>query len=261
MKPAHAPAEAHVALDRVRMAFGAREVFRSLSCAFPPGKISVILGGSGSGKSTVLRLIGGLVRPISGSIVVDGEETTRLPERRLYEVRRKLGMMFQDGALLDSMTVFENLAFPLRERTRATDDEIARTVHERLQAVGLTNVDTLLPGELSGGMVKRVSLARAIVMKPVILLCDEPFSGLDPLSVRRIERLLVRINEQLGSTMIIVSHHIASTMRMADHVVLLLPDGPIEGRPDELRRSSQPQVRTFLDESADEDGSDEAGPD
>jgi phospholipid/cholesterol/gamma-HCH transport system ATP-binding protein len=234
------------------MAFGSREVFRSLTCAFPPGKISVILGGSGSGKSTILRLIGGLVRPLSGSIVVDGAEITRLPERGLYEVRRKLGMMFQDGALLDSMTVFENLAFPLREHARMTEDAITAAVHERLQAVGLSKVDGLLPGELSGGMVKRVALARAIVMKPVILLCDEPFSGLDPLSVRRIEALLVRLNRQLGSTMIIVSHHIASTMRMADHVVLLLPDGPVEGRPAELRRSSQPQVAAFLDEQADD---------
>jgi phospholipid/cholesterol/gamma-HCH transport system ATP-binding protein len=252
MTPASQPAEASVALDRVRMAFGSREVFRSLTCAFPPGKISVILGGSGSGKSTILRLIGGLVRPVSGAIVVDGQDVTRLPERGLYAVRRKLGMMFQDGALLDSMTVFENLAFPLREHTDMSDDQIAATVHERLQAVGLSNVDALLPGQLSGGMVKRAALARAIVMKPVILLCDEPFSGLDPLSVRRIESLLVRLNHQLGSTMIIVSHHIASTMRMADHVVLLLPDGPVEGRPDELRRSSQPQVAAFLDEQADE---------
>jgi phospholipid/cholesterol/gamma-HCH transport system ATP-binding protein len=246
------PDEAHVALDRVHMAFGRREVFRSLTCRFPPGKISVILGGSGSGKSTILRLIGGLVRPQSGSITVAGDEVTRLTERGLYAVRRKLGMMFQDGALLDSMTVFENLAFPLREHTRMTEAEIVAAVHERLEAVGLTKVDDLLPGQLSGGMVKRAALARAILMKPVILLCDEPFSGLDPISVRLIEALLVRLNRQLGSTMLIVSHHIATTMRMADHVVLLLPGGAVEGRPDELRRSHEPKVAAFLDEDVDE---------
>jgi len=252
MTPAPAPDEAHVALDRVHMAFGRREVFRALSCHFPPGRISVILGGSGSGKSTVLRLIGGLVRPRSGSIRVDGDEITRLPERGLYAVRRKLGMMFQGGALLDSMTVFENLAFPLREHDRMREPEIAAAVHARLQAVGLSHVDDLLPGQLSGGMVKRVALARAILMKPVILLCDEPFSGLDPLSVRLIETLLVRLNQQLGVTMLIVSHHIATTMRMADHVVLLLPGAVIEGRPDELRRSSELRVAAFLNEEVDE---------
>ena len=261
MTPASAPERAHVALDRVRMAFGRREVFRDLSCHFPPARISVILGGSGSGKSTILRLIGGLVRPQSGSITVDGQEITRLSERAVYPVRRKLGMMFQNGALIDSMTVFENLALPLREHTPMSEAEIATAVHERLQAVGLSQVDELLPGELSGGMVKRAALARAIVMKPVILLCDEPFSGLDPLSVRRIEALLVRLNRQLGSTMLVVSHHIASTMRMADHVVLLLPDGPVEGRPDELRRSSERRVAAFLDEEVDDDDVAAAGND
>jgi phospholipid/cholesterol/gamma-HCH transport system ATP-binding protein len=259
MTPAATPDDVHVALDRVRMAFGQREVFRALSCSFPRGKITVILGGSGSGKSTVLRLIGGLVRAKAGAIVVDGQDITHLSEKQMYAVRRKLGMMFQDGALLDSMTVFENLAFPLREHARMTETEIAAAVRERLQAVGLTKVDDLLPGELSGGMVKRVALARAIVMKPVILLCDEPFSGLDPLSVRLIEALLVRLNRQLGSTMLVVSHHIATTMRMADHIVLLLPEGAVEGRPDELRRSSEPRVAAFLDEDVDEAAAAAAG--
>ena len=257
--PASAPDDAHVALERVHMAFESREVFRGLSCRFPRGQISVILGGSGSGKSTILRLIGGLVRPRSGSVVVDGEEVGHLPERALYAVRRKLGMMFQDGALLDSMTVFENLAFPLREHTTMSEEEIAAAVHERLQAVGLSRVDDLLPGQLSGGMVKRAALARAVLMKPVILLCDEPFSGLDPLSVRLIEKLLVRLNQQLGSTMLIVSHHIGTTMRMADHIVLLLPGGAVEGAPDELRQSSDPRVAAFLDEDVDEDAVAAAG--
>ena len=243
--------EPHVELGSVRMAYGDREVFRGLSCGFPRGRISVILGGSGSGKSTILRLIGGLVRPRSGRIVVDGADITQLSERRLYEVRRKLGMMFQGGALLDSLTVFENLAFPLREHTRLSEHEIAAAVHERLSAVGLDTVDALLPGELSGGMLKRAALARAIMMEPTILLCDEPFSGLDPVSVKLIEQLLRHINRTRSITLIVVSHHIASTMRMADDVLLLLPDGPVTGTPAELRRSTNRSVAAFLDEGAD----------
>jgi phospholipid/cholesterol/gamma-HCH transport system ATP-binding protein len=249
--PAEAAA-AHVVLAGVRMAYDGREVFRSLSCRFPRGRISVILGGSGSGKSTVLRLIGGLVHPLSGGIEVDGQDITRLGERKLYAVRQKLGMMFQGGALLDSMTVFDNLAFPLREHTRMSEAEIAGAVHETLAAVGLNDVDRLLPGQLSGGMTKRVALARAIIHRPVILLCDEPFSGLDPISARRIEALLGSINERFGMTMIVVSHHVASTMRMAAHVLVLLPDGAVEGSPAELRESSDPRIMSFLREDIDE---------
>jgi phospholipid/cholesterol/gamma-HCH transport system ATP-binding protein len=247
----------HVIFDRVRMAFGERTVFDSLSCGFPRGKISVILGGSGSGKSTILRLIGGLVRPENGTIVVDGEPITMLSERRMYDVRRKLGMMFQHGALLDSLTIFDNLAFPLREHTKLGPTEIAEQVHERLAAVGMSNVDHLLPGQLSGGMLKRAALARAIIRKPLILLCDEPFSGLDPASTKRIERLLVRMNREFGITMLVVSHHIPSTMRMADRVLLLLPlQPPIEGSPRELQQSGDRRVKSFLSEDFDE--SDEA---
>jgi phospholipid/cholesterol/gamma-HCH transport system ATP-binding protein len=246
--PTDAP---HVELSHVRVAFGDREVLRDLSCRFPRDRISVILGGSGSGKSTLLRTIGGLVRPQAGSVVVDGEDITKLSERELFRVRKKLGMMFQQGALLDSLTVFDNLAFPLREHTRLRADEITAAVHACVEAVGLQNVDGLLPGQLSGGMVKRVALARAIVREPVILLCDEPFSGLDPISARRIEALLVDINRQRGVTLIVVSHSIPSTMRMADHVVVLLPDGPVEGTPAELHASTDPRIIAFLSDGAD----------
>jgi phospholipid/cholesterol/gamma-HCH transport system ATP-binding protein len=245
MSAEHAP---HVLFDRVRMAFGSRVIFESLSCEFPRGKISVILGGSGSGKSTMLRLIGGLVHPQAGRIVVDGDDVTRLSDRKLYAVRHKLGMMFQGGALLDSFTVFENLALPLREHTRMTEHEIENVIHETITAVGLKNVDALLPGQLSGGMAKRVALARAIVRRPAILLCDEPFSGLDPASTKRIESLLRTINGEIGMTMIVVSHHIASTMRMADRVVMLLPWGIVQGTPEELRANLDPRIASFLDE-------------
>ncbi len=238
--------DVHVALVDVDMAFGNRVVFRDLSCAFPAGKVSVILGGSGSGKSTLLRLVGGLVRPRSGHVFVTGEDVTALSERQLYGVRKKLGMMFQGGALLDSLTIFDNLAFPLREHTSLDERAIAAAVHRRLDAVGLTDVDALLPNQLSGGMLKRAALARAIMLDPVILLCDEPFSGLDPISVKRIETLLGQINRRLGITILLVSHHIASTMRLADQVLLLLPAGAVAGSPDELRRSDDPRIVAFL---------------
>lgn len=244
-------AENHVALSGVRMAFGDRVVFEALSCGFPHRAVSVVLGGSGSGKSTILRLIGGLLRPGAGQVLVEGTDIGRLSERQLFAVRRHLGMMFQGGALLDSLSVFDNLAFPLREHTDLGPAAIRDRVHERLAQVGLSDIDALLPGQLSGGMLKRVALARATMMEPVILLCDEPFSGLDPVSVKLIEQLLRRMNRERGMTLVVVSHHIPSTLRLADHVVLLLPHGPVEGTVEALRRHPDPRVTGFLDESAD----------
>jgi len=252
MKPVAADSQPHVALEQVDMMFEEREVFRDLSCSFERGRISVILGGSGAGKSTVLRLIAGLVHPPRGRILIDGDDITQLSERQMYAVRNKLGMMFQGGALLDSMSVFDNLAFPLREHTRMKEDEIADEVHDRLHSVGLSDVDELLPSQLSGGMRKRVALARAIMRKPVILLCDEPFSGLDPISTRRIEALLEDINREFGITIVAVSHHIPSTMRMASRVLVLLPGGAVQGTPDDLRRSTDPRIASFLAEDVDE---------
>jgi phospholipid/cholesterol/gamma-HCH transport system ATP-binding protein len=248
--PGRAPADtdAQVVLDGVTMAYGRREVFRDLSCSFPRGKISVVLGGSGSGKSTILRLIAGLVRPTVGRILVDGSNIATMRERELFAVRRNVGMMFQHGALLDSMSVFDNVAFPLVEHSRLTREQIADEVHRTLSAVGLANVDALLPGELSGGMLKRVALARALIQKPTIVLVDEAFSGLDSVSVKVIEALLVRINRSLGMTMISVSHHIPTTMRMADKVVLLLSDDVVQGTPDQVAHHPNARVRRFFDE-------------
>ncbi len=250
---------AHLAFYAVCMAFGDRHVFNGLSFGFPPARISVILGGSGSGKSTALRLIGGLIQPLSGRIVIDGEDITRLSERQMYRVRAKLGMLFQGGALLDSMSVFDNLAFPLRQRTELSATEIAQRVHETLGAVGLDDADDLLPSELSGGMIKRAALARAIVTRPLILLCDEPFSGLDPISARRIEALLVEINRRFHITIVVVSHDIPSTMRMASRVLVLLPDGAVEGTPAALQASIDPRVASFLNPDLDAAALHEAG--
>lgn len=244
--------DAPVAFDAVYMSFGGREVLHGLTCGFPRGKISVILGGSGSGKTTVLRLIGGLIRPQRGRIIVAGEEITALADTELDRIRQKLGMMFQGGALLNSLTIFDNLAFPLREHSALSEAEIAEEVHRQLEAVGLAHVDSLLPGQLSGGMIKRAALARAIMTRPEILLCDEPFSGLDPISVKRIEALLRRINQQLDITMLVSSHHIPSTMRMADQVTLLRRDGTISGSPAELQGSADPWIASFFNEEVDE---------
>jgi phospholipid/cholesterol/gamma-HCH transport system ATP-binding protein len=243
--------EAHVALDHVRAAYGSRRVFDSLCCSFPRGKISVILGGSGSGKSTILRLIGGLIRPVAGGVVVEGQNVAKLGERGLQILRCKLGMLFQGGALLDSWNVFDNLALPLREQMGNDSPGIADEVHASLAAVGLNDIDRLLPSELSGGMLRRVALARALIRKPVILLCDEPFSGLDPASSRRIESLLTSINRQFGMTLIVVSHHVPSTLRMADWVVLLLENRAMEGLPRDLLDSSDPEVGAFLHDGLD----------
>jgi phospholipid/cholesterol/gamma-HCH transport system ATP-binding protein len=244
----------HVKLCGVRMAFGRRRVFDSLSCRFPQGGISVILGASGSGKSTVLRMIGGLIRPQQGEVLVDGEDVTKMSNRGLFEVRKKLGMVFQGGALLDSYTVFDNVALPLRERTRMSEKEIADEVHEALRAVGVKDTDELLPGQLSGGMLRRVALARAIIRKPVILLCDEPFSGLDPVSIRRIEDLLAEINREHKMTLIVVSHHVPSTLRLADRMLLLLEDRAVEGVPAEMRDGTDADVAAFLNEGMDKAG-------
>jgi phospholipid/cholesterol/gamma-HCH transport system ATP-binding protein len=242
------------------MAFGDRRVFDDLTCAFPRGRVSVVLGGSGSGKSTMLRLIAGLKRPSGGEVLVDDADVVRMGERQLGAYRRRVGMMFQGGALLDSLSVFDNMAFPLREHQALAAAAIDEAVHRRLQDVGLSGVDALLPGQLSGGMTKRVALARALMMDPMILLCDEPFSGLDPISQRRVEDLLVRVNRAKGITMIVVSHHIPSTVRMADHVALLLPGRAVEGPPRDLLDSDDAVVRAFMrEEDADVGEAMEAG--
>jgi len=262
MDPARSvdPSAPHVALRDVGMAYDDRVVFDGLTCAFARGRISVILGGSGCGKSTLLRLVGGLVRPSSGAVEIGGQDITRLAQTDLYGVRSRLGMLFQGGALLDSLTVADNLALPLREHSALPPSDVDRRVREQLAAVGLAGNEELLPGQLSGGMLRRAALARAMITRPEILLCDEPFSGLDPLSLKRIESLLAGINRRFGTTLLVVSHHIPSTMRLADQVLLLLPARAVQGTQDEMRASADPQVASFFDEGLDEqNGSDESG--
>jgi phospholipid/cholesterol/gamma-HCH transport system ATP-binding protein len=250
--------EFRVRFDGVHLERGERRVFDGLSCGFVRAQITVVLGGSGAGKTTLLRLIGGLTRPDSGSVYVADEDVTRLSERQLFRTRSRIGMLFQGGALLDSMTIFENVALPLREHTQLSEHDIAAEVARRLEAVGLPDTGRLYPRELSGGMSRRAALARAIVKDPEIVLCDEPFSGLDPINVRRIESLLIDLNRRLGLTMIITSHHLASSLRMADRIVFLVDGQSIAGSPEDLLRSNDRRVREFL--SADSDGGEPARP-
>ncbi len=246
---AHAEADAaFIEVRDVDLTFGVRKVYDGLGCRLRKGGIHLLLGGSGTGKSTLLRMIGGLQQPDSGEVRVAGHSIASLSERELGKIRKEIGMLFQNGALLDSMTVLENVGLPLREHTKQSTDEIDKRVTEVLNAVGLEGVEGLLPRELSGGMLRRVAFARAIVMEPEILLCDEPFSGLDPLNVTRIENLLVVLNKELGLTIVVTSHHMASSLRMADQIILLRDGGCVAGTPEELASSSDAGVTEFLGE-------------
>lgn len=248
-----------VRLEDVHLSLGERSVFRGLDCRFPRGRISVILGGSGVGKSTLLRAIGGLVRPQRGRVWVAGEDVMQLAERELYRVRERIGMLFQYGALLDSLPVFDNVALPLREHTHLSEPDIREEVRRRLDAVGLMGTERLLPRELSGGMRRRAALARAIVSDPEIVLCDEPFSGLDPVNVRRIEKLFVSLNQRLGISLLVTSHHIPSTLRMADQIVFLVDGEAVSGTPKELREGPDERVRRFFAAELDADADVENG--
>lgn len=240
--------DAFIEVRDVDLTFGVRKVYDGLGCRMRKGGIHLLLGGSGTGKSTLLRMIGGLQQPDSGEVRVAGHSIASLSERELGTIRKEIGMLFQNGALLDSMTVLENVGLPLREHTKQSTEEINRRVTEVLHAVGLEGVEGLLPRELSGGMLRRVAFGRAIVMEPDILLCDEPFSGLDPLNVTRIENLLVDLNRKLGLTIVITSHHMASSLRMADQMILLRDGGCVAGTPEELASSSDTGVTEFLGE-------------
>lgn len=236
----------HVQFEDVHFSFARRSVFDGLSCDFPRGQISAVMGASGSGKSTLLRLIGGLVTPDRGLIRVGGQDMGPLSESTLLRIRQEIGMLFQSGALLDSMTVFENVALPLREHAGLAEDDLRDRVHSRLEAVGLFDIDDLLPGELSGGMLRRAAFARSIVMEPRILLCDEPFSGLDPPNVVRIEELLTKLNRDLGLTVIATSHHMATSLRMASQIVLLQEGRAVSGTSAELASSPDSTITDFI---------------
>jgi len=231
---------------------GGRPVFAGLDMDIPRGRITAVMGPSGTGKTTLLRLITGQVRADSGSVMVAGQELRGMRRADLYVLRRRMGMLFQNGALLTDLSVFENVAFPLREHTDLPEQLIRQLVLTKLQAVGLRGAAELMPAELSGGMSRRVALARAIVMDPEILIYDEPFVGLDPISLGVILRLIRRLNDALGITSIVVSHDVQEISTVAD-VVFLISGGKVvaRGTPQELQSFPSEIVRQFIGGLAD----------
>ncbi|HPM76882.1 MAG TPA: ABC transporter ATP-binding protein [bacterium] len=237
-----------IKLENVYKSFRGQRVLDGVSLEIPTGKITVLLGRSGGGKSVTLKHIIGLVRPDAGRILVDGEDITTLDDREMNRVRRNFGVLFQDGALFDSMNIFENIAFPLIEHTRLKPDEIRDKVAEALAAVGLPHIEDKLPSELSGGMRKRVGLARAIVLKPQTVFYDEPTSGLDPLMTDSINQLIVDTQKKFNLTNFIISHDVEAALRIADKIAVLY-EGKIleEGPPAEIKFSGNPFVRAFIE--------------
>ena len=231
---------------------GRRQIFRQLDITIKRGQITAIMGPSGTGKTTLLSLITRQLRPDRGSILVDGIDVSALNQRDLYRFRRRFGMLFQNGALLTDLSVFENVAFPLREHTKLPNRLIRHVVLTKLHAVGLRGAADMMPSELSGGMARRVALARAIVMDPDILIYDEPFVGLDPISMGVIVRLVRQMNDALGISSILVSHDVQEIAAVAD-CSYLISDGKVaaSGSPDELSNTSSEVVRQFMHGMAD----------
>jgi len=231
----------------LRFAYGTRAVLRGVTLTIPRGQIAAILGTSGAGKTTLLQLMGGTLSPASGRISVCGRDVPNLDRHGLYELRRHMGMMFQKGGLFSDLSVFENIAFPIREHTRLPEDIIRDLVVMKLHAVGLRGAHRLMPSELSGGMSRRVALARAIALDPELIIYDEPFAGLDPITLNVICNLIRTLNTALGATSVIVTYDVHEAVRLADHL-FLLNDGVIvgDGPTRELVESSDPFVHQFL---------------
>ena len=243
---------AAVELTDVTFGYDARPVLRGITMIIPRGKIVAIMGGSGCGKTTILRLIGGQLRPQSGAIRVGGRSVPDLDANQLYELRRKYGMLFQFGALFTDMSVFENIAFPMREHTELPEELIRDLVLMKLHAVGLRGAAHLMPSELSGGMARRVALARAIALDPMLVMYDEPFAGLDPISLGVVGQLIRRLNDALSITSVVVTHDVYESLKIVDYLYFV-SEGRIvaSGTPEEVRASSDPFVRQFVDGAPD----------
>lgn len=231
---------------------GDRPIFDNMTLHVPRGKITAIMGPSGIGKTTLLRLIGGQLQPDSGEIWFDGDNIPALSRRRLYEVRKKISMLFQSGALFTDINVFENVAFPLRQHTRLPEPVLRTTVMMKLEAVGLRGAASLMPAELSGGMARRVALARAIALDPELIMFDEPFVGQDPITMGVLVKLIDELNHALGVTCVVVSHDVPEVMSIADYAYIVAEQRVVaEGTPAMLQNNSDPRVRQFLDGIAD----------
>ena len=226
---------------------GERNILSGLNMEFPRGKVIAVMGGSGCGKTTVLRLIGGQVTAQQGEVMFEGQNVGLMNTQQLMAARRRMGMLFQFGALFTDMNVFDNVAFPLREHTKMSEIMIRDIVLMKLDAVGLRGARNLKPSEISGGMGRRVALARAIALDPDLMMYDEPFAGLDPISLGTAARLIRRLNDSLGITSVVVSHDVDETFQIADHVVVLA-NGKVaaQGTPDELRQTTDPLIYQFV---------------
>jgi phospholipid/cholesterol/gamma-HCH transport system ATP-binding protein len=237
-----------VEIENIRFAYGPRQVFKGLSLRIPRGRLVVVLGASGSGKTTLMRLIGAQLHPAGGRVTVDGQDVHRLGVDELYRLRRRMGMMFQAGGLFSDLSVFENVAFPLREHYELPEPVVRELVLMKLHAVGLRGARDLQVGELSGGMTRRVALARAIAIDPMLTLYDEPFAGLDPISINVIAELIRVLNDALGTTSVVVTYDVTEALKIADYV-FVLGDGVLaaEGTPDDMRASKDPFLRQFFD--------------
>lgn len=236
-----------VEIRDLQFSYGGRNILSGLTMDFPRGKVIAVMGGSGSGKTTILRLIGGQIAPQRGHVQVDGQLVGALETKALFALRRKMGMLFQHGALFTDLSVFENVAFPLREHTNLPEAMIQDLVLMKLNAVGLRNAARLKPSEISGGMARRVALARAVALDPQLIMYDEPFAGLDPISMGVTATLIRNLNNALGSTTILVSHDVHETFVIADYVYFL-SQGKIvaQGTPKEMLESADPYVKQFV---------------
>ncbi len=243
------PPEIAVRLTKVTFGYDPhRPILRGIDMAIPRGRVVAIMGGSGCGKTTILRLIGGQIRPQAGTIDVEGRDVGAMDREGLFAMRRRIGMLFQFGALFTDMSVFENIAFPLREHTELQEELIRDLVLMKLNAVGLRGAAQLRPSELSGGMARRVALARAIALDPMLVMYDEPFAGLDPISLGVVGQLIRRLNDALGVTSIVVTHDIYESLKIVDYIYFV-SEGRIiaQGTPAEVRASHDPFVRQFVD--------------
>jgi len=236
-----------VELHHLTFGYGERIILDNISLSVPRGKVTALLGASGGGKTTILRLIGGQIRAQSGQLLFDGQDVTPMDQKQLYVARRRMGMLFQFGALFADLTVFENVAFPLREHTDLPEVLIRDIVLMKLNAVGLRGARDLMPSEVSGGMARRIALARAIALDPELVMYDEPFSGLDPISLGTAANLIRHLNDSLGLTSLFVSHELEQTFAIADHVIILA-NGKVatQGTPDEVKRSTDPLVYQYV---------------
>lgn len=248
----HSDSSSLIECRNLTFGYGDRTILKDVSFDILRGKVTALMGASGGGKTTVLRLIGGQVRAQSGELRFEGESIGELDTTGLYRMRRRMGMLFQFGALFTDMTVFDNVAFPLREHTELPEQLIRDIVLMKLNAVGLRGARDLAPSDLSGGMARRVALARAIALDPELIMYDEPFAGLDPISLGTSAQLIRRLNEALGLTSILVSHDLDATFEIADQVIILANGGiAAQGTPAEVRASQDPLVQQFVQARAD----------